>query len=293
MQSMTGFGSASQATGEVRVTIRIRSVNHRFLDLVLRLPEDHRPLEPALREWIGKRLHRGRIELRMEVDDRRQQAVEVEVNRSWIAAIHDVSTELQESGLEFGRLQLGDLLKIPDAVRVSALTADEETETSGQVFSTLDEALADLENSRIAEGEKLRGVLEGLLRDLSDLIGKLSGMQDSLRRDQDERLRSRILELMGDANSLDEGRLEQEIAILAERADVREELDRLHTHVEHFEATMKQPGAVGKKLDFIAQEIGRELTTLGAKCRQTAVQKLNVDAKLLCEQLREQIQNIE
>lgn len=293
MQSMTGYGSASRETGEFRVSFRIRSVNHRFLDLVLRMPEDLRPLEPSLRERIGKRLRRGRIELRLEVDDRRQGAVEVQVNRSWISAIQELSKELQESGLDLGRLRLGDLLKMPGAVHVSTVSDDGEAEAGREILAVLDEALEDLGSSRAREGEKLKDVLEGLLSTLSDLIGKLAAKQDSLRQNQRERLRSRIQELADDAGLLDEGRLEQEIAILAERSDVREELDRLEAHVEHFRDAMNQPGAVGKKLDFIAQEIARELTTLGAKCRQTDVQQRNVDAKLVCEQLREQVQNIE
>ena len=293
MHSMTGYGSANLETGQLRVSCRIRSVNHRFLDLVLRMPEDLRPLEPALKERIGQRLCRGRIELRLEVDDRRQRSVEVRVNKSWIAALDHLSKELKESGLKFGRLRLGDLLKIPDAVHVSTNFHDDDAESNRQVLAALDGALEDLVGSRAREGEKLQIVLLELLERLSGLIGEISSQQDPLHQEQQERLRRRVQELMGTGQVLDEARLEQELAILAERSDVREELDRLHTHVDHFEHTMKQSGAVGKKLDFIAQEMARELTPPGAKCRQPGVQQRNMDAKLACEQLREQIQNIE
>lgn len=293
MQSMTGFGSVGQETGTFRVAVRLRSVNHRHLDLVLRMPEEFRPLEIEIRERIGKRFRRGRIELRVDVDDRRDRPMAVVVNNSWIAAILQASRELDETDLELEKLRLGDLLRIPDAVRISSLSAEADEESSASIYTALELALNELEESRQREGRKLLGVLEDQLATLASLVEEISGAQESIRSDQADRLRRRIRELVGSDATMDEGRIEQEIAILAERSDVREELDRLDSHIGHFRDTMSQSGPAGKKLDFIAQEIARELTTLGAKCRQAGVMQHNVDARLVCEQIREQVQNVE
>lgn len=293
MHSMTGYGSYSQDTGSYQIAMRIRSVNHRNLDLVLRMPEEFRALELEVRERIGNRLNRGRIELRLDVEDRRERPVTVEVNKSWIAALLQAQKELEEANLDLERLRLGDLLRIPDAVRISAQSHEVDAESSASILAVLEGTLNDLESSRAKEGAKLKSVLEAQLASLADLVEQISGEQETIRRDQEARLRSRVQDLVGDDEIVNEGRMEQEIAFLAERSDVREELDRLITHVDHFLDTVAQSGAIGKKLDFIAQEISRELTTLGAKCRQAGVLQRHVEAKLICEQIREQVQNIE
>ena len=293
MQSMTGFGSIGQSIGSLQIAVRLRSVNHRHLDLVVRMPEEIRALELEMRERIGKRFSRGRIELRVDLEDQRERTVEVRVNRSWIAGLQKASQELREAELDLSPLSLGDLLRNPDAVRISADADAGDDNYSIPVLAVLDEALDELEASRAKEGNKLQTVLENQLEKLSVLVKEISAEQPTIRQDQEERLRSRVQEVLGDSQILDEGRLEQEIVFLAERSDVREELDRLVTHLSHFREAMMQPGGIGKKLDFIAQEISRELTTLGAKCRQAGVRQRNVDAKLICEQIREQVQNIE
>jgi len=293
MKSMTGYGSNAQDTGSFQVSMRIRSVNHRYLDLVLRMPEEYRSLELEVRERVGNRLNRGRLELRLDVEDRRDRPVTVDVNKAWVSALLQAQKELESAHLDLEKLRLGDLLRIPDAVRISATTLEVDAEISALIFAVLEGALDDLETSRAREGAKLQSVLEAQLALLADLVEEISAQQESIRRDQAERLRSRIQDLLGNSEIVDERRIEQEIAFLAERSDVREELDRLATHVTHFRDTMAESGAVGKKLDFLAQEISRELTTLGAKCRQAGVMQRNVEAKLICEQIREQIQNIE
>ena len=293
MHSMTGYGSYSRDSVSLQIDMRIRSVNHRNLDMVLRMPEEYRYMELEVRRRIGTRLHRGRIELRLDVEDRRERPVRVDVNKSWIAALVQAKKELEEVELVLDGLRLGDLLRIPDALRISAASSEVDEESTASILATLEKALDDLQSSRSKEGAKLFEVLEAQLESLSDLVQEISAQQETIRNDQEERLRRRIQDLVGDAEILEGGRLEQEVSILAERSDVREELDRLTAHILHFRDTMSQSGAIGKKLDFIAQEISRELTTLGAKCRQAGVLQRHVDAKLVCEQIREQVQNIE
>jgi len=293
MRSMTGYGSASHDSSDHRVTVRIRTVNHRFLDLVMKMPEEYREMELQVRERVSDNLRRGRVEVRIDLDDRREREVEVHVNPSWIEALKRSATELEEQGLELGPLRLNDLLRIPDAVRISSGTAPIDQEISAAVLSALDAALEDLVASRDREGGKLQSVLIGHLDQLADLVDQIAADQETIRCELETRYRTRIEELAIDTDSVEESRVAQEIAILVERADVREELNRLMSHQASFRETMAGRGAIGKKLDFISQEISRELTTLGAKCRHAGISQRNVDAKLVCEQIREQLQNIE
>lgn len=293
MRSMTGFGAAAVNEGDFRVAARVRTVNHRNLDLVLRVPEEYRVLETRLREAVGQRLHRGRVEVRLEVEDRRERPVSVDLNASLIEALKQARAELAASDLELDPLRFSDLLRLPDALRITTGASEVDGEAASSILKVVDQALQDLETSRAQEGDRLTEILTAQVEALGLLVEQTAADQEGLRIDQGQRLRSRIDELIGDRIELDEGRLEQEIAYLAERADVREEIDRLVGHLAHFEATMKLDGAVGKKLDFIAQEMARELSTLGAKCRQAGVLDRNIDAKLICEQIREQVQNIE
>ena len=293
MQSMTGFGSASYESGGIHLAARIRSVNHRNLDLVVRLPEELRPLELQLRERIAARLSRGRVEVRVDLEDQRDRPVRVHVNRQWVEALQRTTEALTEAQLDLDRLSLGDLLRIPDAVQIRTESGDGDEQIAAALTKVFDAALDDLVSSRASEGGRLRGILEDQIESLDGLVRKIGEGREVVFQDQQTRLRSRVEELVQGVEGLEPGRIEQEIAILAERSDVREELDRLASHLQQFRETVAQVGAIGKKLDFIAQEIGRELATLGAKYRQAGVTPHQVEARLICEQLREQIQNIE
>lgn len=293
MNSMTGFGSASQDVDACRVSVRIRTVNHRFLDLVLKMPEELRQSELLVRQRVADQLHRGRVEIRIDIDDRRERPVEVHLNRLWVAALQRVANELEEENLELENLGLSDLLRFPDALRITTEVNHDNSEVVEAMMSTVDSALSDLQISRAGEGNKLQTVLGRLLDSLESLVGEIDGAQAQVRSELESRFRQRLEELAERSPGLEETRVGQEVAMLVERSDIREELDRLATHLEQFRASMEGEAPIGKKLDFIAQEILRELTTLGAKCRQAGVIQQHVDAKLLCEQIREQVQNIE
>lgn len=293
MNSMTGFGSATEDFDACRVAVRIRTVNHRNLDLVIRMPEELRHLELAIRQQIAERLFRGRVEVRIDIEDRRQRPVDVHLNRSWISALQTVAGELEEEGVPLEGLTLSDLLRLPDALRIQVRTPVEDTETATAIDKTVGAALTDLQSSRREEGEKLLAALLQLTGSLETLVGEIEGAQAQVRSGLEARLHERLDDLLSHSPELAEGRLEQELAILVERSDIREELDRLGSHLEQFSGSMAGEAPIGKKLDFLAQEILRELTTLGAKCRQAGVIQQHVDAKLLCEQIREQVQNVE
>lgn len=292
MRSMTGFGQAVSETDVCRAVVRIRCVNHRFLDIALRMPEELRSQEAAIRQLISERLHRGRIEVRLDVDDHREREVQVRINQRFVAALAQAVEDLVVQGVSLEGLTLGDLARIPDALRISSATVD-DTALAETILKVVGASLDEVEQMRSREGSKLAAILTDRLESLMKLVGEIASVQPSIQTELGQRLRDRLREIENGATAIEEPRIAQEIALLVERSDVKEELDRLTTHAEHFRQILGQEGAIGKKLDFLAQEILRELTTLAAKCRHTEVMQRTIDAKLLCEQIREQVQNVE
>lgn len=292
MRSMTGFGEAHGETPRYRIAVTLRSVNHRFLDLAFRLREELRDAEPALRALLTQRLARGRVEVAVEATPLAGRTVEVAVDRDAVTALRRLVADLALEGEIRGGLTLGDLLRVPELVRfVPADPAWTEAEME-TVLAVAAAALEGLVAGREREGRALRAVLEGHHATLVGLLGELRQRAAAAPAATAEALRRRIAEALGDA-SLDEARLAQEVAFLCDRSDVREEVDRLGAHLEHLASILGDAGSVGKRLDFLVQEIGRELNTLGSKSRDAEATRRVVDAKVVCEQIREQIQNVE
>ncbi|HEX2164786.1 MAG TPA: YicC/YloC family endoribonuclease [Thermoanaerobaculia bacterium] len=296
MRSMTGFGQATAGDERRQVTVTLRSVNHRFLEVRLRLPDEARASEAAVQELFAEELFRGRVEAAAEARRTGERAVEVEVDRQVVMAAHAAFEELVGGGLLAQQLTAGDLLRLPEAVTVRT-AADRWEEADHALLVTAARAARDqLVGGREAEGEKLARALGERLDELAAVAADLAGLADAARSEAAAGLAARVEELLAAAGSgarLDPGRLEQELALLADRGDVREELDRLAAHLEHFRELVAAPGAVGKRLDFLTQEVLRELNTLGAKCRNAAMTRRVLDGKVLVEQLREQVQNVE
>lgn len=291
MRSMTGFGQASGESERFRVTVTLRGVNHRFLDLALRLRDDLRPLEPALRELLSSRLHRGRVEVSVEVSSLTAREVEVSIDSQVAEAVKAMSDDLASRGVISGSLELRDLLRLPEVVKLEVRDPDWTAADREALLGVAAEALEQMVAARVVEGQKLSAVLAERLTGLAELASQLTCRWQGMAGELAESLRQRISQLIDEA--LDEDRLAQEVAHLVDRSDVSEELDRLQSHVEHFRSVMTADGSLGKRLDFLTQEIFRELNTLGAKCRDSEMTRRVLDAKVLCEQLREQVQNIE
>jgi uncharacterized protein (TIGR00255 family) len=289
---MTGFGRAVEETESVRVGVRLRCVNHRFFDLSLRLPEEWGELESAVRNLLADRIHRGRVEARVDLDDRRQRDVQVRIDRAVLTALQEAQAELQEI-LPIEEIALRDLVRIPNAIKISAAAPTESPEIADQLLRAVDSALAEVERAREREGAQLASALSDRLDTLGAIVGSIAARTADVQRELGERFAARWSQLLETPGVLDEGRLAQETALMVERSDIQEEVDRLRTHEAHFRETLGEEGPVGKRLDFLAQEIFRELNTLATKCRHSDVVKLVIDAKLLCEQLREQVQNVE
>ncbi|HEY4589677.1 MAG TPA: YicC/YloC family endoribonuclease [Thermoanaerobaculia bacterium] len=292
MRSMTGYGEASGENARHGITVSLRAVNHRFLDLQLRTGEELRGSEAALRDAIGKEVSRGRVEARVELRPIAERKATVQVNMSVIREAHVAVHQLVEGGLIERGLSAGDLMRLPEAFRVDLGVEEWTPEDEELLLRVTREAVAQLVASREKEGGSLVGIMDEKLRGMEETVTRLDTLRGPVREEMAAALRRRLAELLG-GQPLDETRVAQEVALLVDRSDVSEEIDRLRSHVEHFRAVMKESAAAGKRLDFLTQEVFRELNTLGAKCRNAEMTRAVLDAKVLCEQIREQVQNVE
>jgi len=292
MRSMTGYGEASGENARHGVAVSVRAVNHRFLDLQLRLGEDLRGSEAALRDLIAREVVRGRLDVRVEVRSVAERKASVEVHMGVIREAHKAIHQLVEAGLVERGLAAGDLLRLPEAFRVELEREEWDDEDGELILSVARDALAQLVASRETEGRSLVHAMEEKLNGIQEAVDRLDALRASVREEMAAALRRRVAELLG-GQPLDEARLAQEVALLVDRSDVSEEIDRLRSHLEHFRGVTRETAAAGKRLDFLTQEIFRELNTLGAKCRNAEMTRAVLDAKVLCEQIREQVQNVE
>jgi len=288
---MTGYGQAAAENDAFRISVSARSVNHRFLDLVVRLAEEYREVETAVRQLIDDRLTRGRVEMRVGIEPLGGGDARVVIDREVVRAIQAAAVELA-GGDESAGLPVAELLRMPEVVRVERRSRELGAEDLALVLEVTGRALDQLIGMREGEGAQLVAVLTERAAALGELADLLAGRRDEVRRQLLVNMRQRLAELL-DSSQFNEDRLAQEIALLAEKMDVQEELDRLRAHLETFGNSLAGRGAVGRRLDFLAQEILRELNTLGSKCRDSQMAEWVVQGKLACEQLREQVQNVE
>lgn len=292
MKSMTGYGEATADNSRFSVRVALKAVNHRFLDLQLRLSEEMRALEGSVRDRLAGALVRGRVEARVDIRPVGERTARVVVNRAVVLAAHAAVHPLVEQGLVDRGLSAGDLLRLPEAFRIEAEEGGFGEDDQALLATVTDRALAQLQESREAEGRSLLAVLAERLGNLAALVDRLQELSGNAKEEIAAALRKRLGELLAGA-AVDEGRLTQEVAVLVDRSDVSEELDRLRSHLDHFRAVLADAGATGKRLDFLTQEVFRELNTLGAKCRNAEMTRAVLDAKVICEQIREQVQNVE
>jgi uncharacterized protein (TIGR00255 family) len=292
MRSMTGFGQGSATGSRHQVSVALRSVNARFLDLVLRVREEHRALEAPLRAALEEELARGRVEATVEVKLLQPPALRVSVQAEVVRALAEAGRELAAQGLAHPDLSLADLLRIPEVVTLQADADEPQPEDAAVALSATRAALAQLVAAREQEGAQLRRILGERIAALRAAAEQLRARAPVARQEIHANLRRRVQDLLAGAG-VDEARLAQEVALLVDKSDVLEELDRLGAHLVHFGELLDTGGALGKRLDFLSQEILRELNTLGSKCRDGEMARTVLDAKVVCEQLREQVQNVE
>ena len=293
MKSMTGFGRGSVTGDNFNVAVEIKTVNNRYLDIHLRLNQELSPLEMSIRKIISGRLSRGRVDLNINFE--RTAATAYEINRSLIAgyikALRDIQTEFNLSG----DVDINTLTRLPGALASTREGLDETVTAS--VERALQQALDDLERMRAAEGAALADEMRTRLANIEAAVPTIesaaAGLVDAYR----QRLQKRITELLargGNQNiELDAGRLAQEVAYLADRSDISEELARLRSHLEQFRSAVNAQGEVGKRLDFLLQELNREANTVLSKSTEVSIKEAGLVIKAEVEKLREQVQNVE
>lgn len=293
--SMTGFGRASLSQDQISLTMELRSVNSRYFDLTLRSPQLLAPLEGAWRKQIQEEISRGKMELRVRCQDNSEGRLNIQSDlvraQAYAQAYRDLAQALGESPPSNLTLRIAQL---PEVISLEEKVADEDS-LAQLSQACLAACLADFHKMRAAEGENLReALLQGLDR-MADLRSQLLELADGVTDRYRERLLARVEELLGrDQEEFYNGqRVAAEIAIFADKADVTEELTRLDSHFQQFREILTGEGALGKKLDFLIQEMNRESNTLASKSQDLAMTRLAVDLKSEIEQLREQIQNLE
>jgi uncharacterized protein (TIGR00255 family) len=295
IQSMTGYGSASFQVEQSGFEVEIRSVNHRHLDLRIRLPRNLQALESEVRARIQARFDRGKLDCGFTAQEGAAPAPRVEVDLAAARAYLRAARELAVSERIGGELSASELLSLPGVTRVSEPAPSLDALRSA-VLAALDQALDALAAMRSAEGAALERDLTGRLARVGEIADALEERSELVQQAVRERLRRRVRQLEAETGLLDEARLHQEIALAADRLDVTEELVRLRSHADQFRKALGAagPGApVGRRLDFLLQELSREANTIGSKGADAPVAHLIVDLKTELERMREQVQNVE
>lgn len=291
---MTGFAQGAAEIADRRVEVSVQAVNHRNLDLVFRMPEELRPLEGELRRRVTALVGRGRCEISIRWQPVAPRPPRIRISTDAVRAVRESARELVDHGLVEDRLTLGELLRLPQLIEVESAPDVWDDAARTRLIDLVDEALVAFDSARRAEGARLAGALDRSLGQLRVLADDLERRRAEISGRIESSLRARLDELLpGGSAAVPPERLAQEVVLLAERADVREELDRLRAHLDHFAEVAAGEGPVGKRLEFLTQEILRELNTLGAKSRDAETTRRVVDGKVACEQIREQIQNVE
>jgi uncharacterized protein (TIGR00255 family) len=293
---MTGYAQAHAVENGWSLRVSVRSVNHRFLDLHLRVPEGFEPLEPRIRQIVRERIHRGHLDVTLYHDLAGPAAVGVNEDVAG-AYVQAVNTLRKQFGIQT-EPDLASILRLPGVIGSPAASLEEQMDRIEVVVSMcLSEALDKLNRMREDEANHLREEMAGRLRTIASHAAKVEAIAERARPAFARRLQQRLGELLGDAQ-LDPARLAQEAAIAAERSDIAEELARLASHVQQFQSLLTGPSDVGKKLDFLLQEMQREANTLlsktpGNEAEGLEITRLALEIKSEIEKLREQVQNIE
>ena len=299
VKSMTGYAQARAETDGWLLRVSIRSVNHRFLDLRLRLTEGFEMFEPAIRQQVRDRFRRGHLDVTVHVEP--AQAASAQINREVAAAYLRAAEQLRKE-FDLGREpDLVALLRLPGVVAAPGLSEGQDEESLERVgrhiAACVDQALDRLEEMRRVEGRSLAAEMRSLLVNISEKTAQLEPLIAAGLPAYAQRLKTRLEELLG-SSVMDPGRIAQESALLAERADVSEELARLRSHTGQFAALLDNAGELGKKLDFLLQEMQREANTLLSKTpglgqEGLAITDFGLQIKAEIEKLREQVQNVE
>lgn len=285
--SMTGYAAATQEMPCGSFNLEIRSVNNRYLDLQLRLPDDFRKLEPAMRELLTKQLSRGKVECRLNFSPSANTENSQQLDQALLEKLLQLEQTVKTRHPTAPSLTVAEILKWPGMLG-SDMAPGEESDAIGMTL--LQTALNDLKAARIREGDKLKSVLLERIKQMRQLLQSAAPRIPALIAAFEEKLRTRLEEILG---TQENERIHQEITLFASKIDVDEELSRLQAHIDEVERIINKGGAVGKQLDFMMQELHREANTIGSKSVDLEITRISMELKVIIEQMREQVQNIE
>ncbi|MCG7755979.1 MAG: YicC family protein [Nitrosomonas sp.] len=285
--SMTGFAAATQEMPYGSFNLEIRSVNNRYLDIQLRLPDDFRKLEPAMRELLTKQLSRGKVECRLNFSPSANTENSQQLDQALLEKLLQLEQTVKTRHPAAPSLTVAEILKWPGMLGNDTSPGEESDEIGMTLLQT---ALSDLKAARIREGDKLKSVLLERIKQMRQLLQSASPRIPALIAAFEEKLRTRLEEILG---TQEDERIHQEITLFASKIDVDEELSRLQAHLDEVERIINKGGAVGKQLDFMMQELHREANTIGSKSVDLEITRISMELKVIIEQMREQVQNIE
>ncbi len=289
---MTGFGRGFESSDDFAVTVEIKTVNNRFLDVNLRLGGELQPLESVIKRQIGNRLSRGRVDVNLTYERTRQ--IEYELNRPMISGFLAAMKEMSEEFDLSGEPDINVVARLPNVLMPKKDDLDEHFVVG--VERAINFALDDLEKMRHNEGEMLRNELLFRLGEIEKRIPVIESEAEGVADEYRQRLTKKIGEMLAKTDSqieIDQGRLAQEVAFMADRSDISEEIQRLRSHIEQFKQIVDEENEVGKRLDFLTQELNREANTIASKTNNLVVKENALAIKSEIEKIREQVQNVE
>jgi uncharacterized protein (TIGR00255 family) len=294
--SMTGYGRGTSSSGDVAVTVEVRTLNHRYLEIAIRLSSNYYFMEPLIRDAVREYISRGKTDVTVTVKDNRERPKDLTINESLLRGYLAVERELKDKFGLTGSLGVEKALSINGVVSVEEVEPEQDP-VAELVLSSLKEAMAGVCQMRRREGKSIEKHLRSGTKTLKSINGKIGKLSEGNKKIMGDKLKERIAECLEQpGTSIDslEERLAVEIAVLADKLDVSEEVERIGSHLEQFQQNLRvKTGSVGRKLDFIIQELNREFNTIGSKSQSAEIPALVIEAKAHLEKMREQAQNVE
>ena len=296
IRSMTGFGRGEYADETTKITVEIRAVNHRYLDIFVKMPRKYAFAEEAVKTAVKEKLFRGKVEVNVSVDNVGQSDSDVRLDRDLAAKYYEALDSLRDS-FDFGeesKVSLSLLARMPDVIKTAAAQEDEEAVTERLLAATR-KAADDICRMRETEGAKLAADLSARADTVSGIRSRIEKRAPEIEKEYAAKFRARVEELLDGVYEVPEERIALEAAIFADKANITEELVRLDSHVSQLRAFLSSDGseAIGKKIDFLIQEMNREANTIGSKSNDREITSMMLDLKAEIEKIREQVQNIE
>ena len=291
IRSMTGFGRCEIQSGEKKFTVEMKGVNHRYLDVNIRMPKKLYFFETAIRSYLKKYIQRGKVDIFVTYEDLSEGQMSLKYNEALASEYLDYFRQMEEKfGLE-NDVRISALSRYPEVFTMEEQDVDEEEMWNG-LREPLDGACVQFVSARETEGEKLREDLIGKLDDMKAVVEKIEERSPQILSEYREKLEEKVKELLADTQ-IDESRIAAEVVLFADKICTDEEIVRLKSHIDHMKSTLQAGEGIGRKLDFIAQEMNREANTILSKANDLTVSNYGIDLKTEIEKVREQIQNIE